>query len=172
MTVHDFQESLARSHAEAEAPWWIEVYRRAFPGLQSAVCVRGDGWAQRGGIDRVLTLGSGKTLAVDEKVRERDWPDILLEYWSSVEHRKPGWIAKDLACDFLAYAFVPSQRCYLLPFPTLRRAWTVNGREWVRRYGHRDAKNHGYTTRSVPVPTAVVMAALSGAMEVSWRGAA
>jgi len=59
-TVHDFNESLAFSQSCADAPWWIDVYRTAFPGLVSAVSVRKDGWAQRGGIDRVLTLKSGK----------------------------------------------------------------------------------------------------------------
>jgi hypothetical protein len=37
-------------------------------------------------------------------------PDFLLEYWSDYERRSPGWIEKDLACDFIAYAFVPSRR--------------------------------------------------------------
>ena len=62
--------------------WWTDVYRGAFPDLLSMTNVRKDGWAQRGGIDRVLTLSSGKTITVDEKVREKVWPDILLERWS------------------------------------------------------------------------------------------
>lgn len=175
MTVHNFTESLRFSQEQADAPWWEGVYRQAFPGFASMTCVRKDGWAQRGGIDRVITLMSGKVLTVDEKVRSEDWPDILLEYWSSVEHRRPGWVAKDLACDFLAYAFVPSQTCYLLPFPTLRRAWRKYKDAWVRwgqgrsqGYSIRDARNDGYTTRSVAVPIPSLLAALSDAMEVHW----
>jgi hypothetical protein len=167
--THDFKQSLARSHGHADAPWWLEVYMSAFPSLQAAVNVRDDGWAQRGGIDRVLTLASGKTLTVDEKVRELDWPDILLEYWSDYERRVPGWVAKDLACDFIAYAFVPSQTCYLLPFQTLRRAWKTNAKEWVSRYRRIEADNGRYTTVSVPVPTDVLMTAITGAMSVSWQ---
>ena len=170
--VHDFQESLAKSHAQADAPWWIEVYRLAFPDLASAVCVRNDGWAQRGGIDRVLTLHCGKTLLVDEKVRDKDWPDILLEYWSDYEHRVRGWVAKDLACDFIANAFVPSQTCYLLPFQTLRRAWRKNHRVWVADYKRIEAQNKGYVTVSVAVPIDVLMAALGDAMKVQWSAAA
>lgn len=169
--VHNFAESLERSHAYSDAPWWLEVYRKAFPGLQSAVCVRGDGWAQRGGIDRVLTLASGKTLTIDEKVREQDWPDILLEYWSDAGRKIPGWVAKDLACDFIAYAFVPSQTCYLLPFQTLRSAWRKNRIDWVRSYKRVEAKNTGYTTVSVAVPTSVLLDALADAMCIRWQEA-
>ena len=172
MTVHDFQKSLERSHQYADAPWWLEVYREAFPNLASAVCVRDDGWAQRGGIDRILTLTSGKTLSVDEKVRDEDWPDILLEYWSNEGRKVPGWVAKDLACDFIAYAFVPSQTCYLLPFQTLRAAWRKNHKVWVKRHKRIEAENPGYVTVSVAVPIPVLMSALSDAMKIEWRAVA
>lgn len=166
--IHDFADSLAKSQAQADAPWWFEVYRSAFPDMMAAVNVRADGWAQRGGIDRVLTLASGKTLYVDEKVREENWPDILLEYWSNFERKVPGWVAKDLACDFIAYAFVPSQRCHLLPFQTLRRAWRENHQAWVSNYKRIEARNSGYTTVSVAIPTKVLLSALCDAMTVSW----
>ena len=166
--IHDFSKSLAKSHAQADAPWWFAVYREAFPDLQAAVNVRNDGWAQRGGIDRVLTLSSGKTLTIDEKVREENWPDILLEYWSDKERKINGWVAKDLACDFIAYAFVPSQTCHLLPFQTLRRAWRKNHVLWVSQYRRIEAKNNGYTTISVAIPTKILLGALGDAMTVSW----
>ena len=165
---HDFSESLAKSQAQADAHWWLDIYRLAFPSLASAVNVREDGWAQRGGIDRVLTLKSGRTLTVDEKVREKDWPDILLERWSDEGREKPGWIQKELACDFIAYAFVPSATCYLLPFQTLRRAWRVYGRDWIETYPTIRARNAGYTTASIAVPRDVLFKALSDAMIVRW----
>ena len=169
VTVHDFHECLERSHNYADAPWWLEVYRQAFPSLKAAINVRNDGWAQRGGIDRVLTLGSGKTLTVDEKVREKVWPDILLEYLSDEAKRKLGWVAKDLACDYIAYAFVPTATCYLLPFHTLRRAWRANSRAWIKQYQRVEAKNKGYVTVSVAVPIAVLMSALTDAIKIEWK---
>jgi len=168
MVTHNFQDSLAKSQAQANAPWWHNVYKQAFPTMESSVCVRDDGWAQRGGIDRVITLASGKTLTVDEKVREEDWPDILLEYWSSKENRTRGWIAKDLACDFIAYAFVPSETCYLLPFLSLRAAWRDNHKKWVGQYRKIEAKNPGYTTVSVPIPIPVLLTALNESMTIKW----
>lgn len=171
MTVHNFQESLARSNGAADAPWWIEVYRRAFPSLMATVCVRSDGWAQRGGIDRVITLASGRTVTVDEKVREKDWPDILLERWSDEARKIPGWVQKPLACDYIAYAFVPSQRCYLLPTLTLQRAWREFGRQWCEEYPEIRADNGRYITVSVAVPTDVLMRAMADAMIIDWGAA-
>lgn len=166
--VHDFNESLARSHQYEAAPWWRDVYKKGFPGLASMVTVRQDGWAQRGGIDRVLTLNSGRVVCVDEKVREEDWPDILLERWSDRDRKVPGWIQKSLACDYIAYAFAPSKRCYMLPFLDLRRAWRLNGEAWARVHRTVLAKNPSYVTESVAVPIPILMDALSSSMCISW----
>ena len=168
LPVHDFRESLKRSHSYANAPWWFEVYRQAFPKLASCVCVRDDGWAQRGGIDRVITLESGRIITVDEKVREKDWDDILLERWSDEARKAPGWIQKQLACEFIAYAFVPSRVCYLLPTLTLQRAWRLHGPAWIQKYQEIRAQNQGYVTVSCAVPTKTLMDALADAMVVGW----
>jgi len=166
VATHDFAASLALSNEYADAPWWIDIYRRAFPTLVGAVSVRADGWAQRGGIDRVLTLACGRTYTVDEKVRTNDWPDILLEQWSDEARRSPGWVQKPLACDFIAYAFAPSRRCYLLPVVPLQRAWRLQGRRWVSDYGQRRARNVGYVSTSVPVPIEALLPAMADAMLV------
>lgn len=165
--LHNFEQSLALSQSYSEAPWWLDMYRRAFPTLQSAVSVRNDGWAQRAGIDRVLTLACGRTVTIDEKVRTNDWPDILLEQWSDEARRVPGWVQKPLGCDLIAYAFAPSGRCYLLPVLLLQRAWRLNGREWILVYGQRRAQNVGYVSANVPVPIATLMQAMSDAMLVT-----
>lgn len=171
VTIHDFQDSLQRSAAQADAPWWPEIYRRAFPSMVSMVSVRQDGWAQRGGIDRVLTLASGRTISIDEKVRDKDWPDIALERWSDEARKTPGWVQKPLACEFIAYAFVPSRRCYLLPTLTLQRAWRAFGREWCEIYPEIRAQNKGYVTVSVGVPIAALLSALGDVMLVDWGAA-
>lgn len=165
--VHRFSESLALSNAYADAEWWIPIYRQAFPKLMTAVSIREDGWAQRGGIDRVLTLQCGRTYTVDEKVRTENWPDILLEQWSDEERRIPGWIQKPLACDFIAYAYAPTETCYLLPVAPLQRAWRQRGREWIVAYGTRRARNPGYVSVGVPVPRDVLMQAIVDAMRLA-----
>lgn len=176
--THEFNKSLELSHKNEDALWWPAIYGKAFPGYLSSVSVRDDGWAQRGGIDRVITLKSGKTVTVDEKVRSASYGDIALEQWTDHEKRKPGWIQKELACDYIAYAFVPDERCYLLPFLALRRAWLENGREWIQRAkasagGYRvvDARNPGYVTRSIAVPIPDLLSSVAQALLVDWSTA-
>lgn len=176
--VHDFQESLQASRKYRDAPWWLAVYRSAFPDLAAVVPIDDDGWAQRAGIDRVLTLLSGRVITVDEKVREKDYGDILLEYFSDSQRKTRGWVNKPLGCDFIAYAIAPTCTCYLLPVPTLRRAWTLSGPEWIRaaRAGERGfrlivADNGRYMTKSVAVPIGVLFSGLSNAMTVRWTDA-
>lgn len=175
MTVHRFQDSLKKSQDYADAPWWEPVYREAFPDLEHMQNVRNDGMAQRFGIDRRLTLTNGKQFLVDEKVREKAWPDFALEVLSSREHDTPGWIRKPLECDFIAYAFIPTETCYLLPFPALQRAWARNWEIWTFNADrgldgfHRiEAKNPGYTTVSCAVPIPVALDAIKDALVISW----
>ena len=165
--IHRFRDSLAMSERHADSEWWMDTYRRAFPRLRSAVSVRQDGWAQRGGVDRVLTLSCGRTFTIDEKVRAEDWNDILLEQWSDEARRLPGWVQKPLACDFVAYAYAPSGICYLLPVVPLQRAWRQHGRQWIKEYGQRRAQNPGYVSVGVPVPRGVLMWAIVDAMMIS-----
>lgn len=93
-----------------------------------------------------MTLASGKTVTIDEKVRAKSYPDIALERWSDVARQTSGWIQKDLACDFIAYAFVPDERCYRIV----------------------DAQNDRYTTQSVAVPIPDLLSAVSQALIVDW----
>ena len=174
-TVHNFATSLRRSETQIDAAWWEAVYRKAFPTMAAMVPIRQDGWAQRRGIDRIIILASGKEIKIDEKVRDRDFNDVLLEYWSNAERRIPGWVAKDLACDFVAYAYLETQRCFLLPLHLLRRAWKHHGREWVSRAEKKEegykkvvAQNRGYTTTSVAVSWDILYEAICDAMVVCF----
>ncbi len=49
MKVSSFKEDLAFSHAQADRPWWAEVYTEAFRGFKCLVDVREDCPMQRGG---------------------------------------------------------------------------------------------------------------------------
>lgn len=164
--VHRFENSHALA-ASYGPDWWLPIYRRAFPTLMSAVAVEHDGWAQRGGIDRLLTLACGRTYTVDEKIRTEDWPDVPLERWSDEVRKSPGWVQKPLAADFIAYAHAPAATCVLMPVPALQRAWRQHGRSWIGLYGLRRAQTAGWTSVSVPVPRGVLMQAIGEAMFVS-----
>lgn len=158
--IHNFNERLAWSEQGSSEPFWDAVYRRAFPNLVNHMQCLGDTASQRMGIDRLVHLSSGKTLAIDEKKREKDYGDILLEYVSVDRTGAPGWMEKDLAIDYLAYAIMPCHRVYLFPWPTLRLAWLKNRDEWKREYGTKRALNNSYTTLNVPVPTKELLKAV------------
>jgi len=166
--MNEFRRDLAWSHQQSDEPWWEQVYRAAFTDFAAMHDVRDDGWAQRGGIDRQVFLSDGTVLKIDEKARRTAYPDFFLEYWSDEARKVPGWVAKPLTCDFIAYAFVPTQTCYLLPFQILRAAWRDNRREWIASYGSKKAKNPNHTTVGVAVPIPVVLEALSSALTVKW----
>lgn len=187
MTVHDFGERLAYSHSQSDQPWWETVYRRAFPDMVAMADLRQDGWHQRAGRDRAVVLSSGRTLYVDEKVRSRAYDDVLIEVWSvypaagkppypPVARAKPGWAAELKDTDWLAYAFEPSQVCYMFPFLGIRNAWVRYRASWIRNaneksngFDWRLAHNKGYDTVSISVPTFLLQSAISDAMTVSWK---
>ena len=94
----------------------------------------------------------------------------MLERWSDEQRQKPGWIQKDLACDYIAYAFEQSQRCYMLPFLPLRELWLTKGKEWISEHKTVRAQNPGYTTASIAVPIDILLDSLRETMVVTWGG--
>lgn len=175
MTVHNFAASLRRSHGYADAPWWGQVYRRAFPGLEYIQDLREHGWWQNAGIDRRIFLPNKTFVTVDEKVREQDRDDFFLEAFSewhgSKESSKPGWI-EYAACDYIAYAFAPSRRCYLLPMRELHRVWVERRSEWWVSYPPLSARNQvgkrTWVTVGVAVPIDEVLDAIRGCTLIRW----
>jgi len=168
MTANEFRKDLEWSESMSEQPWWEKVYRQAWVDFDTMTTIREDGWAQRAGIDRIVTLSSGKVIKIDEKARRIDYGDILLEHQSSKEHGTQGWVNKPLDADYIAYAIVPTAKCYLLPVHELQRAWRRFEETWRWDYGDKDAPNPGYTTVSTPVPTNVLRAALTTVMVFEW----
>lgn len=187
MSVHDFDERLSFSHGQSDRDWWEIVYRRAFPDMVSMVDLRKDGWHQRAGRDRAIVLSSGRTIYVDEKVRGERYSDILIEIWSVYpkggrepypplgRDEKEGWGRKPLDCDWLAYAFVPTATCHLLPFLGVRSAyekhqaaWRIAARDRSDGFRWVSAENRSYQTVSIAVPIATLYAAVNDAMTVKW----
>lgn len=160
--THDFKERLEYSLKSSEESFWKAIYQKAFPEIvRCEICT--DMTAQQLGVDRLIYLINGNVIRIDEKKREKDYPDILLEYISVDNANKPGWMEKDLAIDYLAYAFMPSQRVYLLPWLLLRRAWISFGEQWKKKYPIISAQNNTYKTYSVAVPIKVILTTIAQA---------
>lgn len=164
---HDFEERLAWGESMADEPFWEQIYRQAFPTFSAMAKNEAEGNAQRCGIDRVILLQSGRSLYVDEKKRSiRDTGDFLLEFLSNDRTGAPGWIEKDLQIDYLAYAFIPVQRCYLFPWHCLRGAWLTNKVAWLGQFKPKIARNRTYGTHSLPVPRGVLVSAVVQTLRV------
>lgn len=164
--VHDFKERLAFSQSTRNEDFWLACYKVAFPDNVGCFPTVDDSESQRKGVDRLIHMATGKTLYIDEKVRETYYPDILLEYVSSSTTNSPGWVEKQLLIDYLAYAFLPTRTVYLLPWLSLQRAWRENKGHWLKKYGTIRAHNRTYDTLCCPVPTNTLFPALNRAMRV------
>jgi hypothetical protein len=188
MTVHQLRDSLEYSHSQADAPYWQEVYRLAFPDAVSTVDLRHDGWHQKAGRDRAVILSTGRSVFIDEKVRRETWDDIAIEVWSVYpkagsrpwpprDGAIPGWGAKPLDCDYLAYAFESSQTCHLFPFLGVRAAWEKHGAMWrqkatLKEDGFRwiEADNDRWWSVSIAVPIVTLRQCIEDSLTVTWEG--
>ncbi len=159
--AHNFNECLSKSHAASDLPIWEETYKKAFPEMLSMVDHRNDGWHQRAGVDRSIIFESSKQILVDEKIRFRDYGDIILEYFSDRDRKTPGWARKPLLADYIAYAVAPAGICYMLPVVQMQSAFQKNKKEWFREYKKVKSQNEGYVTESLAVKPDVLMAAIS-----------
>ena len=167
--VHGFNDSLSKSHAASDHPMWLHCYRQFFPHMQACIDHRADGDHQRAGIDRSIVMENSKQILVDEKVRYKDYGDILLEYVSVDTTGAPGWVCKPLLCDYIAYAILPRGKAYLLPVIPLQRAWGERGQIWLVRYGTLPAQNKGYKTLNCPVPFEPLFKALQTAQIATFE---
>jgi len=166
--MHDFHTSLAKSHAAEDLPIWEQIYKKGFPNYIGMHSHRQDGPHQRAGVDRSVILSGSKQILIDEKVRFRNYGDILLEYLSSREHGTPGWVCKPLLADYIAYAILAAGRCYLLPVIQLQGAWAQNKDSWLATYASVEAKNNGWTTVSCPVPEGPLFRAIGSCLRISF----
>lgn len=163
INCNDFATDLAYSLDFADDQSLNGFYLRAFP-LASRVEFCGDMQNQSSGVDKIIHFSNGKTVTVDEKKRRKDYGDILLELWKNKEQKKPGWLYYS-ACDYIVYAIPDSNKIYLLPTILLQMAWKKNRAEWESLYKRVLAKNKGYTTENIPIPTEVLLSALRLEME-------
>lgn len=175
-TVHDFRDSLKKSHSAESLPLWEECYRKAFdPYFGSMHNCRKDGDWQRTGIDRIVFLENGETVRIDEKIRWKNYGDICLEYLSSRQHKTPGWVCKMLRADYIAYAIAPLGKCYMLPVIPLQQAWKRCGEKWLELGNKRTngyficpSQNRGYTTMNVAVPVNELFSEIGKALRVGF----
>ena len=166
MSVSDFALDLEYSLEARENVLFDRFYHRVFPELERVEFV-GNLAEQRRGIDKVLHFRGGGEVRIDEKKRRKNYgDDILLELWSvwSQQNKKRGWLYT-CQSDYVVYAVMPAHKVYLLPVLLLKQAWTKHSAFWLQKYGElRPAKNKGYVTRNIAIPTNALLGAISAEM--------
>ena len=165
--IHQFNKSLNKANDDQNLGIWESLYRAWFPDFEAMIAHPCDGWHQRAGIDRTIILSNSKTVTVDEKLREVDRSDVALEFISATSNGSLGWVCKSMACDYIAYAFRPTGKGYLLPVIQLQSAWALNGERWKLKYGVMAAKNIGYETKFCCVPASVLYQEICRAMVIN-----
>jgi hypothetical protein len=174
MKTHTFSDNLAQSNKDDQAPWWADIYDTYFMDYAGHKFHPEDSPNQRVGKEAEVWSGD-ETIWVEQKVRKKDYPDILLEIYLDFENRTTGWARKRLQCDYIAYAVEPAGRCHMLPYLEFRLALEGNLEAWANTYnkypkgppeyrGLFPAKNQGlygpFTTLNLPVPTQVLYDAM------------
>ena len=163
-----FSDDLKFSHTCEDLACWREIYESAFPTMAAMVNHRQDGQHQRAGIDRSVVLESGKHITIDEKVRRKNYGDILLEYIANDKTGAPGWVEKSLLCDYIAYAVMTTGKAYLLPVPQLQAAWMRYRDEWIPKHRKIVADNRHYKTISLAVPIDALFGAIGQCLRVKF----
>jgi hypothetical protein len=177
--MNDFDDDLKFSHSCEDLPCWRQIYQEAFPTMVTMVNHRQNGDHQHLGIDRSVILRNSKVITIDEKARRDDYGDIALEYISNDKKNSPGWVEKDLLCDYIAYAVLPTGIAYLLPVIQLQAAWRKNKAVWLekakdpayRKFKTCRARNYGYCTLSIAVPVSEVFAAIGSGLRINFKPA-
>ena len=159
MQNNNLDDQLNQSNNDSQLPFWDKLYRKVFGDTfaGSIICPNKD--LQRLCIDRVVILNDGKTILVEEKLREKDYSDILLEYLSVKEREKVGWaVNDDCIANYLVYGKKPTGDFYVFPFKELRNVAKAYKDKWGKEYNYIDAWNPKgkYTTQSIPVPVDVL----------------
>lgn len=128
------------------------IYLIYCAGLKKIEVIR-DKYRQYRGHDVHLIFDDGKVLVIDEKVRRRDWDDILIEYLSNKETGRKGWIYGNES-KYLVYLF-PQKGCYFLDTLMIKK-WVLDKQSSF--WGLRDVEAVNkrnlmfYTTVSKAVP--------------------
>lgn len=155
-----------KDFAEEIEPLLEKFYREMFDNITRISKGRPDKCqSQANGIDRIIYFEDNKVITIEEKIRAKDYNDILLEYISNDQTNAPGWMEKNLSIDYLVYCILETGRFLIFDWRTLRRAWKRNKEEWKEKYKKVEAENEGYSTHSVCVPTEVLQRAMTKATQ-------
>jgi hypothetical protein len=132
--IHDFRKSLLTSE-QTTVP--DSLYFMCFAqGIKIEVCARDTIEQVQDRIDKVITLPSGKVIKVEEKLRYKDYGDLLVEEFSCVETQSQGWITKPSKADYLVYYIIPTKTARIYRMSELQNEWSKHNED-IKIYGEK-----------------------------------
>ncbi len=146
--LNNFHESLKQS--ENAIP--LDFYKSIFGSGSLVETIPAHTELQTQGADVKITCPSGRVFYCEEKIRQRDFDDLLLETKSCVERNTPGWIEKPSIADFLVYFCQDSKRVFVLKMKEIQNEYSERKAVWLDRGRVVTADNGFYTSRNVAVP--------------------
>lgn len=166
-----FNEDLKFSES-LDSNFWNKIYSRAFPNHISFFRSKSqkESDMQQYGIDTTVVLSSGKPVFVEEKIRRKNYGDILLEVIANDKTSAMGWIEKDQMSDYILYIICETEQVYVLPTIQLQQAWRKNKDKWLEEFGTVPAKNPNYESVNCPVPIQVLYNALKQELVFNLQG--
>ncbi len=113
-----------------------EILKEIFPMKEFNETEAG-GLEDKEGIDYWLVLNNGKRLAIEVKVRKKDFRknDVALETWSDYDKKTIGWtLDSNKKSDFVLIFWIDSKKWCLFPFDLLREVFIIKKDEWVESF--------------------------------------
>jgi hypothetical protein len=107
--------------------WLNGLYKQAFPHLENIVDNK-NVTSQFEGVDKWLYCkNTGRPFRIEEKLRNKDYGDLLLEDYSNWDTKRPGW-TRDIQkiTDYLVYIILLRKTLWIFCYPALRQYFLTN----------------------------------------------
>jgi hypothetical protein len=118
--------------AQKYEPMWLEYYSKKFPNYQKLIKTKEEkSLLQDAGVDRIIITEEGQQITFDEKTLQNVYNEFAFEYISNSLTNSPGWINKPLICDYINYAFGPTQEIYAFNRVVIQSVWKKYGSLWL-----------------------------------------
>lgn len=140
---YDFDRQLQMSYGVCDR-LTSDVLLGFFPGARE-ILKRESVQIDKQGVDLWVVLDNGKRLAVDVKVREKDFgkDDLALEVWSVVENQVIGWsLDEKKQTDYILWFWKDTRKFCIVPFPLLVKAFQHNRLTWLDNCEHPKQRTH------------------------------
>ena len=166
--VFSFKEQLGKSEGTALNKDYKKLLLEILP---NAFDIRKAGLEEdKKGTDWWVEYRNRDHISIDIKARDVDplklripEDDLVLEIWSNIERKIPGWTLNiNKRTDYILWFWKPTGRFLLLSFPKLLYVFKENWKKWKEMYTSRTNKSKGsdgttWESEYMKVPRKVVL---------------